>query len=257
MYLRAVHAVEDLLTLRAFIRANPLGIITTAIESQKYPFLQSSHIPFFLDIKDESSPTELGILRGHMARANPQSKALIDHFTSGSSPSPATLSQDVLILFNSPNHHYVPPAFYRETKPTTGKVVPTWNYAAAQVYGKLKVYYDSKAASTDDFLTSHTAELTRFSERELMGHGTERSEMREWEVDDSPRPYVEQLKKAIIGIEIEITSLGGKWKMSQEMSKGDRQGVIDGFRGLDTPVGKEVAAMVEERSAKKEAAEAK
>ncbi|KAL0574561.1 hypothetical protein V5O48_007398 [Marasmius crinis-equi] len=252
MYLRAVHAEQNIPALRAFIKAHPLGTFTTAIESPQFPFLQSSHIPFFLDVKDEQSETEFGILRGHMARANPQAKALIDHFTSTSSPSPATLSRDVLILFNEPNHHYVSPAFYRETKPTTGKTVPTWNYAAVQAYGKLKVYYDAKVQSTDDYLTNHVSELSQFGEVEVMGHG--KDGMRVWEVDDAPKPYIEVMKKAIIGIEIEITDLGGKWKMSQESTAGDRQGVIDGFRSLGTDVGLKVAEMVEESGAKKDAA---
>ncbi|KAG7088810.1 hypothetical protein E1B28_012770 [Marasmius oreades] len=242
MYLRAVHAEEDIPTLRNFIKVNPLGILTTAIDSPNYPFLQSSHIPFILDVEDENSPTELGVLRGHMARANPQSKALIEHLrgTTSHGTDPRKLERDVLVLFNNPTHHYVTPKFYSETKPTTGKVVPTWNYAAVQVYGKLSVFFESDT-STDEFLSKQIEDLTISAERGIMKYDEP------WSVGDAPRSYVDILKKAIIGVEIEIASMGGKWKMSQEMSEGDREGVVEGFRGLDSDVGVRISEMVEER----------
>ncbi|KAK0647948.1 hypothetical protein DIS24_g7228 [Lasiodiplodia hormozganensis] len=247
MYLRAAHAERHIPTLRAFIRDNPLGIFTTAIDSASFPFLQSSHIPFLLDVQDDSSETELGVLRGHMARANPQAKALMEHLKSAANPNdadaglPQTLSRDVMVLFNAPAHHYVTPKFYTTTKPSTGKVVPTWNYAAVQAYGRATVYFDSKAASTEAFLTKQVAELSQLSETKIMGYE------KPWKVDDAPKAYTDALKKAIIGIEIEITDLGGKWKMSQEMGVGDRQGVVDGFEALGTEVGGKVAGMVRER----------
>ncbi|KAF9639942.1 putative transcriptional protein [Lasiodiplodia theobromae] len=259
MYLRAAHAERHIPTLRAFIRDNPLGIFTTAIDSaSSFPFLQSSHIPFLLDVQDDASETELGVLRGHMARANPQAKALMEHLKATSaaaaaSPSdadnaaaaseglPQTLSRDVMILFNAPAHHYVTPKFYTATKPSTGKVVPTWNYAAVQAYGRATVYFDSKAPSTEAFLAKQVAELSQLSETRIMGYE------KPWKVDDAPKAYTDALKKAIIGIEIEITDLGGKWKMSQEMGVGDRQGVVEGFEALGTEVGGKVAGMVRER----------
>ncbi|KAF9265246.1 transcriptional regulator [Marasmius fiardii PR-910] len=246
MYLRGVHAEEEIPALRDFIKNNPLGIFTTAFDSPNYPFIQSSHIPFILDVKDEESKTELGVLRGHMARANPQSKALIEHLqvgtvTNAEDSGPPKLERDVLVVFNHPTHHYVTPKFYRETKSTTGKVAPTWNYAAVQAYGKLTVYFDTKASHTDDFLSKQIDDLSRWGEREIMKYEAP------WTVEDAPRSFIEVLKKAIIGIEIEITSLGGKYKMSQEMSKGDREGVIEGFRALSTDVGTKISGMVKER----------
>ncbi|KAF2145317.1 uncharacterized protein K452DRAFT_283675, partial [Aplosporella prunicola CBS 121167] len=248
MYLRAIHTERHIPTLRGFIRANPLGIFTTAIDSPSFPFLQSSHIPFILDVQDESSETELGILRGHMARANPQAKALVEHLksTQGSeddnkSGSPLQLSRDVMILFNGPMDHYITPKFYTESKPATGKVVPTWNYSAVQAYGKITVYFDSKAPSTDSFLSKQVAEFTHQSETQIMGYE------KPWKVDDAPPPYIDALKKAIIGIEIEIKDMAGKWKMSQEMTAGDRQGIANGFDNLGTEEGKQMAETVRER----------
>ncbi|KAK7707403.1 hypothetical protein SLS57_009273 [Botryosphaeria dothidea] len=229
-------------TLRAFIRSNPLGILTTAIDSPAHPFLQSSHIPFLLDVLDDASETELGTLRGHMARANPQAKALMEHLkASQTQDGPQVLARDVMVLFNGPAHHYVTPRFYVETKPATGKVVPTWNYSAVQVYGRLTVYFDGKHPSTSDFLQKQVGELSQYAETQIMEYE------KAWKVEDAPTAYVDALKKAIIGIEIEITDMGGKWKMSQEMGVGDRQGVVDGFDALGTEEGKKIAETVKEK----------
>ncbi|KAL1859043.1 hypothetical protein Daus18300_009681 [Diaporthe australafricana] len=249
MYLRAAHAEQHIPTLHALIRANPLGIFTTAIDSPNFPFLQSSHIPWILDIEDEDSETELGVLRGHMARANPQAKSLIQHLNGSSgdnsaaatSGAPRRLERDVMVLFNGPAHHYVTPKFYVDTKPATGKVVPTWNYAAVQVYGKLKVYYDAKSEATDAYLSKAVADLSQLAETQIMGYE------KPWSVGDAPPNYIDLLKKAIIGVEIEITDMGGKWKMSQEMKNGDSQGVEDGFNALGTDEGKQMAEMVKTR----------
>ncbi|KAI3390572.1 hypothetical protein diail_9183 [Diaporthe ilicicola] len=244
MYLRAAHAEHHLPTLRALIRANPLGIFTTAIDSPSFPFLQSSHIPWILDIQDDESETELGVLRGHMARANPQAKSLVEHLSSsgeGGAAGPRKLERDVMVLFNEPAHHYVTPRFYVDTKPSTGKVVPTWNYAAVQVYGKLSVYYDTESEATDAFLSEAVADLSQLAETQIMGYE------RPWQVGDAPASYVDLLKKAIIGVEIEITDMAGKWKMSQEMKGGDSRGVEDGFNALGTEGGKQMAEMVRTR----------
>ncbi|EWZ97324.1 hypothetical protein NW765_004301 [Fusarium oxysporum] len=244
MYIRAAHAETDLRVLRRLIHENPLGMLTTGIKSQTHSFLQSSHIPFLLDVQDESSETELGRLRGHLARQNPQSKAMIEHCTSNPSLK-SYLEDEVLVIFTKSTHHYVTPKFYTETKPANGKVVPTWNYAAAQVYGKARIYYENNE-ETSSFLGKAISDLTDHNERNTMGYtGGERPS--QWKVSDAPEKYVELLKRNIIGIEIEVTKLEGKFKMSQEMGEGDREGVIKGFEGLGTEVGDEIARVVKER----------
>ena len=129
MYLRAVHADASIATLRALIRENPFGLLTTAIRSENNPFILTSHIPFILDVEDETSETELGVLRGHLARANPQAKVMAQAARSRVTSDPLevnVLEEEVLVLFNSQAQHYVTPKFYTKTKPSTGKVVPTW-----------------------------------------------------------------------------------------------------------------------------------
>ncbi|KAI0378627.1 putative FMN-binding domain-containing protein [Hypomontagnella monticulosa] len=256
MYLRGVHADATIPMLRQLIRNNPLGILTTAITSSTYPLIQSSHIPFVLDVEDESSDTELGVLRGHIARQNPQTKAMIDSLESQQQGGTNVLEQEVLVLFNSPIQHYVTPKFYVETKPTTGKVVPTWNYAAAQAYGRAKIYYDSKSTESNEFLSKQLRDLSQYCETSVMGY-TGIDKPGPWEVSDAPLRYVELLQKGIIGIEIRIERLEGKFKMSQEMSQGDSDGVIKGFQRLDSEIGTEMAKIVEERRDLKAARSAK
>ncbi|RYP70517.1 hypothetical protein DL769_004931 [Monosporascus sp. CRB-8-3] len=245
MYLRAIHADASIPALRQLIRTNPLGILTTAIASDHYPLIQSSHIPFVLDVEDEESETELGVLRGHLARQNPQVKAMIDSLKSQSS-SANVLEQEVQVLFHSTAQHYVTPKFYVETKPTTGKVVPTWNYAAAQVYGRAKVFYDSSEESAA-FLSEQIGDLSRHAEENIMGFTGSGETPGPWKVTDAPDRYIQLTQKAIVGIEIAVDRLEGKFKMSQEMPHGDREGVIRGFESLDTEVGHAVAKLVRER----------
>ncbi|KAM0722063.1 hypothetical protein Q7P37_002989 [Cladosporium fusiforme] len=255
MYLRAAHAETSISALRQFIRENPLGILTTAIPSTSHHFIQSSHIPWVLDVKDASSEDELPILRGHIARQNPQAKAIVDHakenpFPSESRSKSHKLQQEVMVLFNGPSHHYVTPKFYTKTKPESGKVVPTWNYAAAQAYGIATVYFDAQSDETSDFLSTQINDLSNMAETQIMGYE------KPWKVADAPERYVEVLRKNIIGIEIEVTSLGGKFKMSQEMGVEDRDGVANGFDAMGTADGDYVAKIVRERGAMVEEARA-
>ncbi|KAH7260529.1 hypothetical protein MRS44_009156 [Fusarium solani] len=254
MYIKGPHGEADLSVLRKLIRENPLGLLTTAISSPNFDFLQSSHIPFVLDVEDESSETELGKLRGHLARVNPQSKAMIESLSENPQLN-NVIEQDVIVIFNSPIQHYVTPKFYTETKPTTGKVVPTWNYAAVQVYGRAKVFYDTKAEETGQFLTKQIGDLSHHAETQVMGF-TGGDNPVDWKLTDAPDRFIQLLQKSIIGIEIEITKMGGKFKMSQEMGMGDREGVIKGFSRLESERAQEMSKLVQYRSDLKEAKKA-
>ncbi|OGE57160.1 hypothetical protein PENARI_c002G02429 [Penicillium arizonense] len=255
MYLRAVHAEPSIKVLFDFIKENPLGILTTAIPSPSYPFLQSSHIPWVLDtISDDPDASVKGRLRGHMARQNPQAKAIIE---AASTSSTRKIQQDVMILFTGPHHHYVTPKFYTETKPATGKVVPTWNYAAAQVYGKATIYYDSSSEETSQYLSQQIHDLSHLCETSIMGHTDQEGKPGPWNVSDAPDRYIDIMKKNIIGIEVSIESIGGKFKMSQEMGEKDREGIIDGFSNLGSDVGNHLAGTIKERGEMKDAAKMK
>lgn len=259
MYLRAVHAETNTARLQEFIKQNPLGILTTAIKSASHPFIQSSHIPFVLDVLEPSETSPVGnedgqpiygILRGHLARQNPQAKVLIETLVAARSEledeTVRELPEEVLVLFNGPHHHYITPQFYVETKPATGKVVPTWNYSAVQAYGKIRVYCDSKAEETSSFLQRQVEDLSRHAETSIMGY-TGGDKPSAWKVSDAPVSYVDILKKNIVGIEIRIHRLEGKFKMNQDKGKGDREGVIQGFNNLNSDVGRNMAKTVKER----------
>lgn len=247
MYLRAVHAETSVATLRQLIRSNPLGVLTTAIASTRYPTILSSHIPWVLDVEDESNEIELGTLRGHLARANPQSKTMVDSLEGASRPSGSCLEEEVLVLFTASTHHYITPKFYTETKPESGKVVPTWNYAAAQAYGKAKIYFDAKSPQSGAFLSQQIRDLSQHAETSVMRYDGKEGRQEAWEVSDAPDKYIELLQKAIIGIEIKLDRLEGKFKMSQESTYGDREGVIRGFEAIGSEVGDKMANLVKER----------
>jgi transcriptional regulator len=254
MHLRADHAEYNTPVLLKFIRDNPLGILITALQSPEFPVIQCSHIPWVLDIDDENSGPEVGKLRGHMAKQNAQAKAFIEAIQQ-LSPTNGCLEQEVSVLFNGPAHSYVTPKFYVETKPVTGKVVPTWNYSAVQVYGKAKIFFDSRNEDTGLFLQKQITDLSKQSEETFLRSSSEQNSSI-WEVSDAPTNFVELLKKNIIGIEITIERLEGKFKMSQEMGKGDREGVVKGFESLKTENGLKIAKTVEERGRMKEEAKA-
>ncbi|KAF2105898.1 transcriptional regulator, partial [Lophiotrema nucula] len=258
----------DIPTLHQFILDNPLGVLVTHLSNdgssstQAWPQLQSTHIPFILDKPDlmDSKPELLGVLRGHMARQSPHSKALIHNIarqTTGDTSEdliPAQvaadqciLEQEVMILFNGPVAAYVTPSFYTQKKPETGKVVPTWNFSCVQAYGKLKLYSDSKSSASVDFIKQQATDLTKHGEETMMGFPKSQS----WKISDSPPAFINQLVQNIIGVEITITRLEGKSKMMQEeKDPRDKLGVVRGFRAMDTAVGELMASGIERCMAK-------
>jgi transcriptional regulator len=140
-----------------------------------------------------------GRLRGHVARANPVWRN-------------AATGIDVLAVFGGV-HHYVTPSWY-PTKQVTGKVVPTWNYSVVHVHGPIR-WIDDRAglhALVSDLTATHEA-----------GRDVP------WAVTDAPSDYIEQMLRAIVGFEISIRSIVGKFKASQNRSAEDRQGVAAGL----------------------------
>ncbi|KAJ1561232.1 hypothetical protein HK405_004539 [Cladochytrium tenue] len=278
MYLREVHAEKRIAELRAFIRAHPLGLLTTAIDGggEEFPFLQASRIPFVLDDPVDDSAdgpvaategsgstapaattaeVNLGTLRGHIARANPQARAMVASLRGdGGAGSGGQLAREVLVMFTSELSSYVSPSFYVASKPTTGRVVPTWNYISVEVRGRATVHYwDAEAGpetaeATTAFLQRQMADLTRECEEGQAQHDGREGREKAWQVGDAPPGYIAGLQRAVIGVEITITAIAGKWKMSQESGEADREGVIAGFEALGTDLGRGVAAVVRERA---------
>lgn len=178
----------------ALIAAHPLGLLITAGPGG----LQANAIPFLIDAK----ASERGTLRAHLARANPQLGEL------------AAVSE-CLIVFQGPQH-YISPSLY-PTKQESGKVVPTWNYITVHAWGAPRVIDDA------DWLRRQIDDLTRHKER---------TEAAPWNVSDAPDVFIAMQLKGIVGVEIPIARIEGKWKVSQNRTIADRQGVAAGLRGL-------------------------
>lgn len=255
MFLPAAHAEPDTEVLLQFIKENPLGILITGLNSSSQDFLQCTHVPWVLDLPEKSDePTHI---RAHIAKQNPQVKAMIEAVDE-KPPNVLELDNDVLVLFNGKHDHYVTPKFYVETKPDTGKVVPTWNYSAVQVYGKLSLYYDSKTPEAGAFLAKQIRDLSAHTESSVMGY-TGGDKAKPWTVEEAPEKYIEILQRNIVGIKIEVKKIEGKFKMSQEMRVGDREGVAKGFARLGGETGNAISELVTTRGeihdAKKQAAQ--
>lgn len=207
MYLPAHFEARRVEVLHALVRDQPLGLLVTLSDAG----LQANPIPFLLDA-DPNSP---GTLRGHVARANPLWHA-------------SRADVDALVVFQGPQA-YVSPAFY-PSKAEHGKVVPTWNYVTVQARGRLRAIDD--AAWVRDLVTRLT-------------HTHEASRSQPWAVGDAPADYIETMLRAIVGIEIPLTALSGKWKVSQNRSAADRHGVAQGLRHAGDPAAQALATLIE------------
>ncbi|KAA0699032.1 FMN-binding negative transcriptional regulator [Neorhizobium sp. P12A] len=181
----------DLDTQHALIRENPLGLLISS--GSDGPVANS--IPFYLN----AGLSPKGTLQAHVAKANPQLRDI-----AGGAP--------VLVVFQGVNS-YVTPSWY-ETKQETGKVVPTWNYAIVQARGPARVIEDAA------WLWTQIEALTRSQEGQRAAP---------WAVDDAPADFIASQIKGIIGIEIEIAEIDGKWKVSQNRPEADRKGVVRGL----------------------------
>ena len=203
MYMPPAFNKERIDVLHAAIRDAGLAALVTLTDEG----LIASHVPLLLD----PAPAPYGTLVGHLASPNPQAKG-------------GVADVQALAIFRGPDV-YVTPSWYA-TKRETGKVVPTWNYVAIHAYGLIR-FFDDPARLLEI--------VTRLTER----HETPRA--KPWAVADAPADFVAGMLRGIIGFEIPIARLQGKWKMSQNRPPADRAGVVAGL----TEEGREdVAALV-------------
>lgn len=192
MYLPAHFAETRTEALHCIVRAYPLGMLVT--HSAKG--LDADHLPFELD----ADRGALGTLIAHVARANPLWTEIGD-------------GADVMVMFRG-TEGYVSPNWY-PSKHETHRSVPTWNYEVVHAHGRLHIVDDEK------FLRGVVGRLTRHHES---------TEPRPWKMADAPRDYMQTMIKAIVGIEVELTRLEGKRKLSQNRDERDAQGVVDALR---------------------------
>ena len=208
MYEPPLHREDDLSRQHALIRARPLGLLIS-LGSQG---LVANAIPFLID----PAASKLGTLRGHVARANGQWRDLAH-------------APEALVVFQG-DEHYVSPSWYA-TKQETGKVVPTWNYVMVQARGVARVIED------DTWLSRQIEALTS---------GQEARFDKPWAVSDAPPDFIALQRRAIVGIEIEIVDIRGKWKTSQNRNAADRAGVISGLDALGDEDARAMAGIVRE-----------
>lgn len=172
--------------------------------------IQANHIPLVF----EHSGGSLGVLKGHIARAN----SLWRDLGAGA---------EVLAIFQGASH-YISPNWY-PAKREHGKVVPTWNYTVVHARGRITWMQD--AAWVRNFLDT----LTDRHERQYESP---------WRMGDAPADYIRQMLAAIVGFEIAIEGLTGKWKVSQNLSARDRDGVVASLSASSEPAAHEMAALV-------------
>lgn len=189
--------------LHALMREHPFATLV----SQGANGLTANHLP--LHLSTEGSP--LGVLQGHVARANPLRQDAAD--------------SEALVIFHGPQA-YVTPSWYA-TKREHGKAVPTWNYVVVHARGRLR-FIDDPAWLRPQLETLVAQHEAGFAEP--------------WQIADAPPDYIDSMLAAIVGIEITIADLTGKWKISQNQPAINRAGVVAGLRELGTD---EAAAMAD------------
>lgn len=180
--------------LQALVTAHPLGTLVTHSDAG----LDADHIPFELAAPTPDAP--FGTLRAHVARANPLWRLA---------------GTQVLAVFQGASA-YVSPSLYEE-KPLSGKVVPTYNYAVVHAHGVLRAIEDP------EWILALLQRLTTHHEAPRAAP---------WSVADAPPDYIATMLKAIVGIEIPLDSLRGKWKLSQNRSPADQEAVAAMMQGL-------------------------
>ncbi|NML16033.1 FMN-binding negative transcriptional regulator [Azohydromonas caseinilytica] len=191
MYCPAAFREERLDVMHALMRAHPLATLVTAGAGG----LRVNLLPFSL-----AEDGGKGVLRAHLARANDQVAALRE-------------GAPALLVFQGPQA-YVAPAWY-PSKAEHGKVVPTWNYAAVEVRGTPRVIDDPSWVR---------AQIEALTAQQEQGRPDP------WQVPDAPGAFIDGLLKVLVGVEIPIGHIEGKWKVSQNRSTADRQGVAQGLR---------------------------
>ncbi|HYA28727.1 MAG TPA: FMN-binding negative transcriptional regulator [Acidobacteriota bacterium] len=195
--------------LQQLINERPLGTLVTLGAAG----LSANHIPFEYD----SVPSRWGTLRGHVARANPVWHEFSKEI-------------DALVIFHGPSS-YISPSWY-PTKATTGEVVPTYNYAVVHAYGPLRIIDDPI------WLRRLVSGLTSRFEAKMAAP---------WQISDAPESFIEKQLQAIVGIEMVVSKLVGKWKVSQNRPAIDRAGVVSELSEAPDADGLAIAEMVRER----------
>lgn len=221
MYIPRKNAEERPEVLAAYMRAHPLA---TLVSTGPAGELWATHLPVVYD----STAGPHGTIECHVARANPHHKLVRAAAAQTTSGTP----RESLVIFTGPDA-YVTPTWY-PGKAEHGREVPTWNYVAVHAYGTLTLHDDP------EWLLAHVSRLSAENE-------AGRSDP--WSVSDAPADYIARQLEAIVGFELRLTRLEARWKMSQNRTSAEIDGVVEGLGASERPMDREVAAIVEERRA--------
>ena len=208
MYIPRHNEEKRVSVMHSLMVSRPLGTLVTLGASGLF----ASHIPMIL----EGNGSQFGVLKGHISRANTQWRDFVP-------------TVDALAIFAG-HQHYITPTWYPGTK-EHGKEVPTWNYVVVHAYGPLKVIHDKH------WLLTNVEKLANIHEA---------ASPIPWKVGDAPQEFIQAQLKGIVGLELPIQRLEGKWKVSQNRTERERNGVVDGLAKLNTPESLAMKALVEE-----------
>ncbi len=209
MYIPAANREDDPAELKRFMRENPL----CALVSISKQGLLASHIPVVL----HESESGFGVLRGHVARGNQQWRDIDPRLES-------------LAIFTGPQH-FISASWYPGTQ-THGREVPTWNYVAVHAYGQLRAIEDRA------WIVEHVSTLT--DRHEAIADVP-------WKVSDAPPEFIAKMAGAIVGLELEITRVEGRWKASQNRTEDDAKEVMAALERMGTPASVTMRDLIRDR----------
>lgn len=209
MYIPAANREEDPVELRRFMRENPL----CALVSLSARGLIATHLPVVLHDTDSG----FGVLRCHVARGNPQWSEF-------------SAEVETLAIFTGPQH-FISASWY-PGKRTHGKEVPTWNYVAVHAYGRLRAVEDP------EWLLEHVKTLT--DQQEVIADVP-------WKVSDAPPEFIGKMARGIVGLELQISRVEGRWKASQNRTEEDALAVMTELDRLRTPESTKMRDLIRER----------
>ncbi len=190
------------------MREHCLGALTAVTDDG----IEVDHLPFLIPQPYDKIP----VLQTHVSRRNTIWERL-------------NPDREVVVVFQGPEH-YISPTWYPGSK-THGKVAPSWNYMVVHAYGMVRVQ------ENQDWLMRHLHELTEQQEAQRSGP---------WKMTDSPEGYAEHLSQQVVGIEISVSRMPGKWQVSQHRSIPDRMGVINGLRAENSSSALTIADLIQE-----------
>jgi len=207
MYIPKRFLHDDINNLKGMMTNHAFATLISKNESG----IEANHMPLILN---ESGQRD--VLQGHIAKANPLWKSLKD-------------KSEVLIIFNGPNC-YISPNYY-PTKKENAKVVPTWNYVSVHVKGIVSFIHNEQwVLKMLNNLTDHY----------------EATQPVPWSVSDAPQAYIDKMLSAIVGLEIDILSITGKWKVSQDKTEVNQEGIIKGLSQEAGTNAQNIAKLVKE-----------